>query len=213
MAEQPSYEHGNADVYSMYVRRLSRLRFELPSGSLRDAFVSMHGDEARERLGQGALFLYSDYQIEEYRAKSKEARDAEAANSEFTRKLVRLKSHQYKPARWIRPLRTYPPGTFKEQETHFLMNLIIDPDTQRALHESVVDDVEQTKFGRKTITAALIIPDKDIVSKHLRLASSRDIRAALWADDSASASMNPLTAAQGQKNYATGIDWISRVQV
>ncbi len=207
MAEQPSYEHGNADVYSMYVRRRSRLRFELSKGSLHDAFVSMHSDEARGKLGQGVLFLYSDYQIDQYRPKSKEARDTEAANSELTRKLAPLKSHQYKPTRWIQPVR--PDG---KDETHFRMNFIIDVDTQRALHESVVDDLEQTKIGRKTITAALVIPDKDIVSKHLRLASSREIRAALWADDPDNANMNPLKVAYGQKNYVTGIDWISHVQ-
>lgn len=207
MVEQPVSPEQDAIIHRLYVRRMSRLSFEVPQGELKDALLGMFNPRVREQMGQRALLLYSEDQTREYRPASKEAHAAELLDSTVTKRIKHLKSKQYKPARWVDAVRSV-----HEPATLFRLNILLDPTTQEQLHASIREGLDQTKFGKRAITAALRVPDAEIVdTPRERRAASRAIRDALWADDDQSVSLNLLIVATGQKNIVTNIDWSSRL--
>lgn len=202
------YEN-DATIHRLYVRRLSRLSFEVPNGDLKNAFLEMYNDTVREKMGHQALILYSDAQTSQYHPGLTEEHKAELLDSTVTKRLKHLKGGQYKPTRWIDAVRSSD-----DHATQFRLNILLNGPTQEQLHASVRDGLNQVIFGKRAVTVGLTIYDHEITPrKEWRKAASHAIKEVLWADDAATNEPpHPLIVATNQHNYVHNINWSSRIQ-
>lgn len=202
--EQPEFI---ADPTVLYVRKLSRFSFEA-IGDLREAFLEMYNESARRELGQQALFLYSQPQIETFRPNSNEARASEHRDSMVKKRLGSIASRQFELAKWVEAVRNEA-----QTKTGFRLNVLLDPDTQMQLHAGLREGLNQVLFGRKAITATLWIPDKSIISTaEERREASRVIKQVIWGNDEQDSEQTILSPpASGHGGKVAHIDWKSRI--
>jgi hypothetical protein len=180
MAEQYDPQRFEPGVRSLYVQKLSRLSFQ-PTGELHEALLGMHSEEARSRMGQSALFLYSQPQEETFRPGSEKQRKSEQRDSNLMKKLGVISTRQFDLAKWIG---LKPSKNKRHPGFHIYFNVLLDPDTQVQLHASTREGLDQTKFGRRAVLASLWIPEDDFVQtddewQH----AAKTMKAVVWGND------------------------------
>ena len=207
MVEQQNEDSGfTPGVRSLYVRKVSRLSFRA-AGEFNEALLKVLNNEARERMGQSALFLFSQPQIETLRPASTGYKSSEQRDSKLRKKLDAISTRQFQLARLV-GLRTYD----HTSSLSLVFNVLLDSDTQMLLHESLEDGLDMRKFGRRAVMAHLWIPDEDIVTTGGEWQIARDaIKQVVWGSDDITEPATQMTPPTEGGARVAGIDWTSRV--